>query len=75
MPGDTNAARDLFLRDTVAGTTTRVGLDINYREIAGGIEDADISRNGDFIVFTTLTNLLPSDGNTDTVDTYRIQLR
>jgi Tol biopolymer transport system component len=75
VTGDTNGARDLFIRDTVAGTTTRIGLDVNYGEIAGGVETARMSRNGDYVVFSTITNLLPSDANTDLIDVYLLQLR
>jgi TolB protein len=75
VTGDANSAKDLFLRDTVSGTTVRVGTDDEYGELAGGVVSASMSRNGDYVVFATITNILPSDGNTDIVDVYLLQLR
>jgi hypothetical protein len=76
VTGDTNGATDLFIRDTVGGTTTRVSLDLSYGEIAGGAEStAWMSRNGTWVVFATVTNLVSSDANTDIIDVYLLQLR
>jgi Tol biopolymer transport system component len=75
VSGDTNAAQDLFLRDTTAGTTIRVGTDIEYGELEGGAVSAGMSRNGNYIVFATITNILASDGNTDIIDVYLLQIR
>jgi hypothetical protein len=76
VAGDTNEARDLFVRDTVDDTTIRVSLDAMYEEIPGGVgeQQAWISRNGAWVVFTTNDDLLPTDDNTDIADVYLVQL-
>jgi Tol biopolymer transport system component len=48
-PGDTNNARDVFVRDVIAGTTTRVGVEGN-RSSAEGYLSAD----GRYVVFRSL---------------------
>ncbi len=48
-PGDTNNARDVFVRDVTAGTTTRVGVEGN-RSSAEGYLSAD----GRYVVFRSL---------------------
>ncbi|MBN1769695.1 MAG: PD40 domain-containing protein, partial [Deltaproteobacteria bacterium] len=72
---DTNGVRDLFLRDRTANTTIRVGVDVRYDELPAGTLHAAMSRDGRFVAFTTLANLLASDDNTDIEDLYLIQLR
>ncbi len=61
---DTNGAEDIFVRDTVIGTTSRVSLD------ALGVEADDrslrpsISADGRYVVFeTSASNLVPNDTN------------
>lgn len=64
-PGDTNGQRDVFVRDTVAGTTTRVSV------AANGAEGNDatsyytcISADGRYVAFrSSSTNLVTSDTN------------
>jgi Tol biopolymer transport system component len=62
--GDTNGARDIFLRDLVSGTTERVSVGSN-----GAQGDADslhpsISPDGRYVAFESdATNLVPADTN------------
>jgi hypothetical protein len=62
--GDTNGQYDLFLRDLVAGTTTRISLSSNGVEGDGGSFDPSISGNDRFVAFdSAATNLVPNDTN------------
>lgn len=76
VPNDGNAKRDLFVHDRSTGSTTRVSYDDRYRELSDGIqnEHTSMSRDGKFVVFTTNSNILPSDIN-DKRDVYRVQMR
>src|SRR5262245_36125797 len=69
VPGDTNDARDVFVRDRVLGTTERVSL-----TSAGGQSNQDpndffsivlsMSGDGQVVAFETLaSNLVPGDTN------------
>ncbi|MEG4112524.1 MULTISPECIES: calcium-binding protein [unclassified Microcoleus] len=64
VPGDTNNGRDIFVRDTLANTTTRVSVDS-----AGDRGNSDsyrpsISADGRFVAFESdATNLVPGDTN------------
>jgi Tol biopolymer transport system component len=74
VPGDTNGVADVFVRDLVANTTTRVSQDrfgdqLTSAVLAGG-HAVDLSDNGRFVVFATGAALDPAD--TDTcADVYR----
>jgi len=65
VPGDTNGDWDVFMRDRVLGTTTRVNLGV------GGVEAVNhdsyltsISSDGRFVLFWSLaSNLVPGDTN------------
>jgi hypothetical protein len=56
VPGDTNARRDIFVRDTLTNTTTRVSVDSagNQRNIHSSAPS--ISADGRFVAFRTYTN-------------------
>ena len=75
VPDDTNGALDLFVHDTTTSTTTRVSLSQSYEQISEGVVTAAMSRNGDYVLFTTQANLLPSDTNVETDDLYMVRLR
>jgi Tol biopolymer transport system component len=65
VPGDTNARRDVFVRDLQVGTTTRVSLELLG---AQGNDDADyypfLSADGRFVAFPSFaTNLVAGDTN------------
>ncbi len=60
--GPGNDDEDIFVRDTVAGTTTCVS--VNGGGVLGDLDsrDPEISQNGRYVVFTSLaTNLVPGD--------------
>ncbi|MBI3843581.1 MAG: IPT/TIG domain-containing protein [Planctomycetes bacterium] len=62
--GDTNGTRDVFLRDRLAGTTTRVSVGANSQQgnAASGI--AALSPDGRHVAFTSIaTNLVLNDTN------------
>lgn len=64
VPGDTNGVADVFVRDRVLGTTTRVSLDSGGAEANGASSAPDLSADGRFIVFMSVaTNLVPGDTN------------
>src|SRR4051794_5328017 len=65
VPGDTNRASDIFVRDRKLGTTERVSLSSDGLQ---GNSDSfwtpSLSANGRFVAFTsTATNLVPGDTN------------
>ncbi|MEA2133946.1 MAG: hypothetical protein QOC68_1855 [Solirubrobacteraceae bacterium] len=63
-PGDTNAARDIFVRDRSSGRTTRVSAGRAGGEANGPSDMPAISRDGRVVAFTsTASNLVPADGN------------
>lgn len=68
--GDTNAARDIFVRDLTAGTTVRVSVATSGAEANGPSRAPSINRNpgnpsdGRFIAFgSEATNLVAGDTN------------
>jgi hypothetical protein len=63
VPADTNSRPDIFVRDITAGTTTRVSVDSTGAEASYGSSNPYISANGRFVAFTTLSQLVPEDGN------------
>ena len=66
VPGDTNAVRDVFLRDRLLGTTERIDVATGGAEAnAGGSEiDAWVSDDGNAVAFTSdATNLVANDTN------------
>lgn len=75
VPGDTNGARDVFVRDLSRGTTTRVSVSSSGRQ--GTRSDREfaysadstapvISGNGRFVAFASIaTGLVPRDTNGD----------
>ncbi len=64
VPGDTNGVDDVFVRDLVGGTTTRVSLDSGGAQANGGSYSPTLSADGRFVAFTSdATNLVPGDSN------------
>src|SRR4029077_12403300 len=62
--GDTNGVRDVFVRDLVTGTTTRVSVGAGGAQANGASSNARISADGRFVVFTSLaSNLVAGDTN------------
>lgn len=64
VPGDTNESRDVFVRDRVAGVTTRVSVATSGEQAGSGSEEAAISADGRFIAFTSYaSDLVRTDTN------------
>jgi len=64
VAGDTNDQFDVFLRDTVAGTTTFVARDALGEMANGAGFFPSISADGRYVAFTTIaTNLVANDTN------------
>jgi len=64
VPGNTNRGGDIFVRDTLTNTTTRVSLDSagNPGNLQSGTPS--ISADGRFVAFTSeASNLVPGDTN------------
>ncbi len=64
VPGDTNGARDIFVRDFAAGTTTRVSVSTAGVAGNGNSLEPEISADGRYVSFRSLaTNLVTGDTN------------
>jgi Tol biopolymer transport system component len=64
VPGDTNAAADIFVHDNVTGATVRVSIDSSGHEANGPSFYPAISGDGRFVTFTSVAdNLVASDTN------------
>lgn len=70
VPGDTNGQPDIFVRDRVAGTTTRVSVSSGGAQANGDSAFPSISDNGQVVAFSSsASNLVNGDGN-GTVDIF-----
>jgi hypothetical protein len=64
VPGDTNGAWDVFVRDLTANVTTRVSVDSFGVEGNGTSGAPSISADGRYVLFeSTASNLVPGDTN------------
>jgi hypothetical protein len=70
VAGDTNAAQDVFVRDTCQGasgctpSTTRISIADNSSEANAASDTPSISADGRFVAFTSVaTNLVTGDSN------------
>ena len=63
MPGDNNDLSDVFVRDLVANTTTRVSVDENGAQATTGGQGGDISADGLKIAFESDAKLVSVDTN------------
>lgn len=71
VPGDTNGAQDVFVRDRVTGITTRVSVSTSGVEGDGASRDPRLSYDGRFVVFSSMaTNLAGTDGNGTVSDVF-----
>ena len=60
VPGDTNYNRDIFLRDRVAGTTSRVSVSSSGQQANSSSHEPVISGDGRYVAFQSYaTNLVP----------------
>ena len=62
VAGDTNAAADVFLRDRLLGTTTRISLKNDGSQADAGSLAASVSGSGTRVVFTSYAKLVPGAG-------------
>ena len=64
VPDDFNGVTDVFLRDRVLGTTTRLSVDTDGNDADGASIRPCITPDGHFVVFDSeATDLVPGDGN------------
>jgi hypothetical protein len=64
VPGDSNQSADVFLRDRVAGTTTRISVDAAGNQGNGSCMQPRITPDGRFVVFwSAASNLVAGDTN------------
>lgn len=64
VPGDTNSCGDLFVRDRMLGTTTRISVDSTGTEADRDSMSGDITPDGRFVAFLSdATNLVANDTN------------
>jgi len=64
VPGDTNGYRDVFIRDTGAGATLMASIGINGVASDGPSNEASISSDGRYVIFTSSAdNLVVGDTN------------
>lgn len=69
VSGDTNGTSDVFVRNTVAGTTVRVSVKSDGTQADLAAEEPSISDDGRFVAFETRSALVASDTN-GAVDVY-----
>ncbi len=71
VPGDTNSLSDVFARDLVAGTTTRISVDSSGNQADTGASfSGSVSADGSIIVFQSLAKDLVSDKTTGFFDIF-----
>jgi Tol biopolymer transport system component len=64
VPGDTNRAQDVFVRDRKTDRTSRVSSGVHGRQANGGSAFPAISAGGRYVAFQSLaSNLVPRDTN------------
>ena len=64
VPADINGSTDIFVKDTLTGTTTRVSTDSSGLEGNGYSYSPSISADGRYVAFNTnSSNLVPGDTN------------
>ena len=64
VPGDTNNTYDIFVRDRLTNTTTRVSVDSAGNQGNNDSNFPSISADGRFVAFTSLaSNIVPGDTN------------
>ena len=64
VPGDTNSRSDIFVRDLLTNTTTRVSVDSAGNQGTNESYTPSISADGRFVTFSSdASNLVPGDSN------------
>jgi hypothetical protein len=70
VSGDTNGARDIFIRDRDIGVTIRVSIASDGTQANGGSAQPSISADGRYIAFHSLSNNLVSEDNNSSDDVF-----
>src|SRR4028119_1688818 len=66
VPGDTNNTYDIFVRDRLTNTTTRVSVDSAGNQGNSRSTSPSISADGRFVAFSSFaSNIVPGDTNRD----------
>src|SRR4028119_266801 len=66
VSGDSNSSRDIFVRDRLTNTTTRVSFDSAGNQANSNSGGASISADGRFVAFTSdASNIVPGDTNSN----------
>jgi len=66
VPGDTNGNTDIFVRDRLTNTTTRVSVDSAGNQANSASETPSLSGDGRFVAFKSFaSNLVPGDTNSE----------
>jgi Tol biopolymer transport system component len=63
VPGDTNDASDVFVRDLISGATLRVSVHSSGAQSSTYSADASISANGRYVAFESAERFVPADPN------------
>ena len=63
VPGDTNNQWDIFLRDRVTGSTTRVSVASDGTQSNGLSNSSEVANDGSVTFISFATNLVPGDTN------------
>ena len=63
VANDTNGTADLFLRDRVAGATTRVNVRSNGAQVSGAVFNPKITPDGRFVCYCTQATVVLPDSN------------
>jgi Tol biopolymer transport system component len=70
VAGDTNGAKDVFVRDRVAGATTRVSIGAGGTQANGSSAQPSISANGRYVAFGSIASNLVAGDTNGTVDVF-----
>ncbi|MEA2441724.1 MAG: hypothetical protein QOH76_3148 [Thermoleophilaceae bacterium] len=70
VPGDTNGAADVFVRDRSAGTTVRASVSTTEAQADGRSEAPSLSADGRFVAFTSHARNLGGPNSFDIADIY-----
>ncbi len=70
ISADSNGAVDIFVRDLISGTTTRVSVGVNSSQADRDSYAPSISADGRYVAFTSLATTLMSGGSNGWVHVY-----
>ena len=70
VPNDTNNARDIFVHNRITGETKLVSISSNGTQGNTDANDPDLSGNGQFVTFYSLSNTLTSGDTNNATDNF-----